>query len=91
MNWNDVNEILPEVPTGKFGVGVIVAVYDSVYAEISGNGWDVYSISYGMVPWSDDYAFYTYGDHEILPPGDPVKFWMYFPKPPEDAGDGPEA
>lgn len=58
MNWIDVNDRLPEIPEGKHGVAVIVAAYDSVYAEINGNGYSVHDAHYGF-KGDDDIDFKT--------------------------------
>ena len=34
MDWIKVSERLPEIPKGKYAVGVIAVVYDKDYAEI---------------------------------------------------------
>jgi hypothetical protein len=49
MKWISVKDRLPEIPKGKFGISVLVAVYDSTYAEVSGgHGYEVYGAHYGL-------------------------------------------
>ena len=79
--WVSVEERLPEIPKGKFGVSVIVAVFDSVYEEINpGYGTDVQHMIYdgegfkGLLIGSDCFDY----THTV----DPVTHWMYEPDPP---------
>jgi len=46
--WIPIEEALPEIPEGQYGVQVLVVTYDSVYEEISpGNGYSVHQCSWG--------------------------------------------
>ena len=47
-NWISVKDALPKIPEGQYGIQVIVAVFDPVYAELNnGDGYDVYQAHYG--------------------------------------------
>lgn len=91
MEWIDVNERLPEIPEGQFGVSVIVAVYDSMYAEFSGaDGYSVYGAVYHTAERGepDFEALYIGGKEgaEYGPIIDDVTHWMYYPEPPKRRG-----
>jgi hypothetical protein len=48
MKWISVKKRLPEIPEGKYGVPVIVAVFDYCYEEMNpGNGYHVGQGHYG--------------------------------------------
>lgn len=39
MEWISVKDRLPEIPAGQYGVSVLAATFDPVYAELNnGNG-----------------------------------------------------
>jgi len=95
MKWISIKDSLPMIPKGKHGVAVIVAVYDSTYAECcGGDGYSVYQASYSSTvnskhfgPNPPDFAFQTtyYGNNDYYygPIMDEITHWMYFPDPPK--------
>ncbi len=99
MEWIDVKDRLPEIPGGRFGVSVLVAMFDSVYEELNpGHGYEVHEISYCIISnearkyWKypedikKDFMDYYHGlndDCKRGPCGDPVTHWMPKPNPPE--------
>lgn len=86
MEWISVRDRLPEVPSGKYGVQVLVVTRDPMYGELTNtNGFSVVAASFGKVDWSKDLDFYTLhiGNTTLFGPmGDKVEYWMYFPEPP---------
>lgn len=45
--WISVDDELPKIPAGKYGISVLVAVFDSCYEEINPNhGYSVYEATY---------------------------------------------
>lgn len=95
MEWISVKDTLPEIPEGRYGIRVIVASFDHVYAEISGNGYDVFQASYGKIRDRkgnlypefagselelDFYQVTEIGPYPII---DEVTHWMYMPEPPK--------
>ncbi len=96
-DWIDIEERSPQVPVDKFGIRVLVATFDSTFAELNnGRGYDVQECGYGTVvsrngtiqPYfagCDPTKFYFYEIHStegLMPLGDPVTHWMYLPEPP---------
>ena len=87
MYWIDVNDKLPEIPKGKYGVSVIVAKFDPVYAELNnGNGYSITSATYhftksGEIDFEELYIGGEEGSY-YGPMGDRITHWMYFPKHP---------
>ena len=81
MNWIDVNDRLPVIPKGKYAIEVIVAVFDYVYDELTGNG---YSVTTRMYNDEDGFRELVYGNGgtEWVTSIDPVIYWMYKPDPP---------
>ena len=90
MNWISVNDSLPIIPKGKFGIQVIVATFDKIYAELCpGKGYEVYQCSYGDIDDGRGVDFYTHaiGGKDIYvpcPTGNSVTHWMYLPEPPKE-------
>jgi hypothetical protein len=94
--WIDVDDRLPIIPEGKYGIRVIVATFDPIYDEISGDGYEVYQASYSYTKGRSMYknsdlkedfmTLYIGGKahSEYGPIGDPVTHWMYLPKPPKE-------
>jgi hypothetical protein len=98
--WFHVDECLPVIPDGKYGLQVLVVMYDNVYDEITDNGWFVDTASYShttdrngnkkkMFENSDkefDFMDLYIGNHdsEFGPTGDPVIYWAYIPELPKD-------
>lgn len=53
MKWISVNDELPVIPKGKYGISVIIATFDSCYEEMNpGNGYSVYPSIYGIIDYS---------------------------------------
>ena len=84
MEWISVKDRLPKIPNGKYGISVLVAVYDSTYEELSpGNGTHVEEMM-----WDGEH-FLTLGlcsckpHFEFFPTIDPVTHWMSLPEPPK--------
>lgn len=46
--WISVEDQLPEIPEGQYGVSVIAATFDLIYAELNdGDGYSVHEVHYG--------------------------------------------
>jgi len=78
--WVKVTDALPEIPEGKYGITVLVTMFDIIYEEINpGYG------SYVTTSSFRDGIFKTlyYGDDDIYwgPCGDPVVAWQYMLEP----------
>ena len=86
MNWISVEDRLPEIPKRKYGVAVLVATFDSVYAEINnGKGYEVYQVSYHITKSGEkdfETLYHGHGGTSWGPVGDRVTHWMYLPEPP---------
>lgn len=96
--WVSVEEGLPEIPEGKYGLSVLVVTFDSVYEEISpGHGQSVSMAHFGTtidrhgnrLPMFEgttkDHDFmemYFYEELTWGPTGDPVTHWQYKPEAP---------
>lgn len=95
--WISVDEALPVIPEGRYGVQVIVAMFDATYEEINpGHGYDVIQYSYHKTTGRDgkkhmgyewcelDADFMEFGsDGYAYPSSDPITHWMYLPDPPK--------
>lgn len=96
--WINVDDALPEIPKGKYGISVLVAEFDEVYKEISGgDGYDVHQVTYGYTQghkWFKDLGIELEKDFMTMyiggeegpsygPTGDVVTHWMYLPLPPK--------
>jgi len=69
MKWISARKRLPEIPEGKYGVSVLVAVFDYVYEEINpGHGYHVSHAHYGRTKDRND---------------KPISFWWDTPEAPE--------
>lgn len=95
-NWISIEDALPKIPKGKYGIHVLVAAFDSTYEEInSGCGYSVYE--YGYLLTIDRYGNKRKGyevsalvadfmeiasDGSAYPSGDPITHWQYKPEPP---------
>jgi len=63
IRWYDVDEKLPTIPKGKYGISVLVITFDPVFNECKpGFGCEVYEMSYAatakrsgeiLKPWID--------------------------------------
>ena len=97
MKWISVEEELPAIPLGKYGVTILVAEFDHMFEECCpGGGWAVREVMYGTVVNREGriaeyfegadpekmYFFDLEGEHGPMPTGDPVYYWMYLPRPP---------
>lgn len=61
MEWISVEERLPEIPAGKYGVAILVATFDPVYEECNpGQGYSVYEAYYGSTRGRDGEKFGEY-------------------------------
>jgi hypothetical protein len=50
IEWININDGLPVIPKEHYGVSVLVATFDSTFAEVNGgDGWEVYSVLYGSI------------------------------------------
>lgn len=79
-DWISVEDGLPKIPVGKYGVSVLVTTFDPVYEEINpGNGCSVESMVYDL---SGEFLCLVIGKKcdFILSP-DEVIAWQYKPKP----------
>ena len=98
MEWISVDDRLPIIPKGYYGVQVIVAAFDEVYEEINpGHGYSVYQHGYHKTTtmkgekhkgyeWCEleaDFIEFT-RDGFALPSGDPITHWMPLPDPPKE-------
>jgi len=97
--WISVKDSLPLIPKGKYGVSVLVAVFDHVYEEINpGHGYDVTTAMYGCINdntgkpmpmfdgWDTDRDFmqlYIGKNSQWGPFHDEITHWMYLPDPPK--------
>lgn len=94
-NWVDINERLPEIPEGKYGVPVVIATWDGEYQEVT-------TCNYGKVTNRDDeYIDPTFehlpidslefmqmyismkGPYGWMPIMDEITHWRYYPKAPK--------
>lgn len=79
MNWISVKDALPEIPKGKYGVQVLTAQYDPVYAELCGDkrkGYSVHQTNYAFV----DYNCMPMFKGSIFKDGEPAFMEIYFNK-----------
>ena len=98
MEWISVDERLPVIPEGKYGVHVLVAMFDEVFEEINpGRGYSVLEYGYHLTTdregkkhkgyeWcklNADFMEFT-RDGYALPSGDPITHWMPKPGPPKE-------
>lgn len=82
MKWISVEDNLPEIPEGNHAISVLVAEYDQVYEEITGDGYNVTIMAYDK----EGFKQLHIGGKDIcewLPPADEVTHWMPLPEPPE--------
>ena len=81
MNWNKVEDRLPEVQPGKYSIQVLVTMHDPVFAEITkGHGCFVDSVTYA--PEEGFIQLECGGDGaEWGPTCAKVIAWMYLPEP----------
>jgi hypothetical protein len=100
MEWISVEDALPVIPEGNYGIQVIAAVFDKIYEEINpGNGYSVYQISFHKISdedrrkwgWRKDITEdfmerYEGTEVEYGPVMDEVTHWCYMPEPPKYAG-----
>ena len=50
MKWIDVNDELPSIPKGKYGIQVLGAIFDQCYEILNpGNGYDVHEVTYAYI------------------------------------------
>jgi hypothetical protein len=96
MEWISIEDRLPEIPEGQYGVSVIVAQFDPVYEEICpGKGCSVQEMVYSKITEKDrerwhypqelkaDFMEWYHGTENFKgPPGDRVTHWMPLPEPP---------
>lgn len=92
--WTSVKDGLPVIPKDRYGVSVIVAMYDRQYADACKNpkaGWEVYYATYGDTDGIKMYEgtdikfdfIQVWSDGEWGPTSDPVYFWQYLPDAPD--------
>lgn len=95
--WISVKERLPIIPKGKYGVQVLIAEYDSLYAELCNDlkkGWNVKEVTFGKCDGLPMYKlsnlkedFLERWDNgvnsQLGPVSNPVLYWMPLPEPPE--------
>ena len=54
MEWISIEDRLPEIPEGQYGVSVLVAQFDPVYEEICpGRGCSVQEMVYSVIAEKD--------------------------------------
>lgn len=56
MEWISVKDRLPEIPEGQYGIQVLIAEYDSCYAECCNTvqaGYSVHQVSYHYITEED--------------------------------------
>jgi len=97
MEWISVNDRLPEIPEGRYGVQILIAEFDSIYEECNpGQGYRVSQASYHFISdaerktwgWSEavkaDFMQLYSGPtgSEWGPCADVVTHWMPLPAPP---------
>lgn len=96
--WISVDDRLPEIPEGRFGVQVIAATFDAIYDHFRpGEGYSVRRLTYAStrarngetLPMFEgitkdfDFMDYYLGDQICMGPVcDPVTYWMPMPDPP---------
>ena len=81
INWRVTKEQLPVIPEGKYGVQILVNVYDYVYEECSpGNGSSVYEASWNGKDFTELAIHMTEGS-SFIPIMDVVTHWAYMPEP----------
>jgi len=79
--WIKVTDALPEIPEGKYGITVLVTIFDSIYEEVApGYGSHVSTASFGRDGIFKT-LYYANDDVEWGPSGDPVIAWQYMPEP----------
>lgn len=99
IEWVHIDDGLPVIPKGKYGLSVLVVRYDSMDGD---NGaWDVGHASYATTTdrngnktkWFEgidkefDFQELYYGPGSSIewgPTGDPVIYWAYIPKVPNN-------
>jgi len=97
IEWIHINDSLPVIPKGKYGVSVLVVRYDHMYGP-SGL-WEVGHALYTTtrdregnkikyfreIDKEFDFMELYYGpeDTEWGPTGDPVYYWAYMPEIPK--------
>ena len=93
--WINVEDELPKIPKGRFGVSILIAEFDPVYEEINpGHGYSISQATYHIISDAErkfwkypedvkkDFATIYYGagkDVDWGPPGDEVTHWMPLP------------
>jgi hypothetical protein len=96
--WISVNDKLPIIPEGKYGIEVLVNVHDPIYHKLSGGQGDSVSVAFygstrdkqGMpfllcdgLPDTWFTSWASDGDGaKVAGHGDPVTHWMPLPEPP---------
>ena len=96
VKWTHVDDALPEIPKGKYGIQVLAVFYDPIYDEENESRcWYVSDCSYFRVvnnryyenskleyDFVDLYIGGNDGD-EWGPTGDKVVYWAYLPELPK--------
>ena len=84
MEWINVEDRLPVVPEEKYGITVLVAIFNSVYEEINpGHGYEITTMSF----WNDVFYSLVIGGEEgscWIPSPNLVTHWMPMPEPPNE-------
>ena len=95
MEWIDVNDELPIIPEGRHGISVLGAIYDEVYAELSGtDGYHVSLVMYSNTKGCKHYLGKKEYDFMVLYYAgngdwgwgnsvDNITHWMLLPEPPK--------
>uniref|UniRef100_A0A6H1Z9R5 DUF551 domain-containing protein n=1 Tax=viral metagenome TaxID=1070528 RepID=A0A6H1Z9R5_9ZZZZ len=85
MHWINVNDKLPEIPTNKHSITVLIAKFDVVYNEMHPNkGYSVSTMIFDKDGNFKDLAWdVRTGDTTWIVPCGPITHWMYLPDPPD--------
>lgn len=97
VKWVHVDDALPEIPKGKYGIHVLAVFYDPNYDEENEERcWYVSDCSYASVvhnryyehtdlrfDFVDLYTSTEYDEEDWGPTGDKVVYWAYLPEPPK--------
>ncbi len=81
VNWISVDDKLPTIPEGKYGVSVLVVMFDYIFEELHpGGGQEVQPSQF----FRGEFKQLAYGEngHMWVVPSDKVTHWMYLPDPP---------
>lgn len=98
VEWIHVDDRLPVIPEGRYGISVLVVEYDSM--DGPDGTWTVTNSLYastntrngGRMKWFEGHAkdfdfmdlYYGAGNSDWGPTGNPVIYWAYMPELPSE-------